>query len=66
MTLQPDGSDPLILAGPGRAGDGPETRGPHVHGAAADLAWWLAGRGAGEGLTVTGGELPALGPWVRR
>lgn len=61
MTLQPDGLDPLLLAGPDGLGDGAEIR-----GSAADLAWWLAGRGAGEGLQVTGGELPALGPWVRR
>lgn len=34
-----------------------------VSGEPADLAWWLAGRGAGEGLA---GAVPALGPWVRR
>jgi len=34
-----------------------------VHGAPASLAWWLAGRGNGEGLL---GELPSLGPWTRR
>lgn len=34
-----------------------------VSGEPADLAWWLAGRGSGEGLT---GTLPTLGPWVRR
>jgi maleylpyruvate isomerase len=37
--------------------------GPVVAGSAADLTWWLLGRGAGEGLS---GELPALGPWIRR
>jgi maleylpyruvate isomerase len=65
MTLFPDGLDPLQLAGPdgalGRADGALEVR-----GSAADLAWWLAGRGAGEGLTVTGGPLPAPRPWVRR
>lgn len=40
---------------------------PEIRGTAADLAWWLIGRGSGDGLTVTGAEgLPALGPWVRR
>jgi maleylpyruvate isomerase len=36
---------------------------PTVTGSAADLGWWLTGRGAGEGLTSTGGELPAVPPW---
>lgn len=40
---------------------------PEISGSMADLAWWLIGRGTGEGLTVTGAnELPALGPWTRR
>jgi maleylpyruvate isomerase len=34
-----------------------------ISGSPADLAWWLVGRGAGEGLT---GSLPKLGPWRRR
>jgi maleylpyruvate isomerase len=34
--------------------------GPVVEGAAADLAWWLLGRGGGAGLA---GEVPTLGPW---
>lgn len=38
---------------------------PVVEGAAADLAWWLVGRGHGEGLTTDAGELPRLGPWGR-
>ncbi len=66
MTLHPAGQDPLILAGPDGVGGGPETHGPHIHGTAADLAWWLAGRGSGEGLSADGGDIPALGPWVRR
>ncbi len=37
--------------------------GPVVSGRAADLAWWLTGRGAGEGLTSEGGELPQIGAW---
>jgi maleylpyruvate isomerase len=34
-----------------------------VHGAPASMAWWLAGRGNGEGIL---GEVPSLGPWTRR
>jgi maleylpyruvate isomerase len=38
--------------------------GPTVTGAAADLGWWLTGRGSGEGLTSdSGGELPGIGSW---
>jgi maleylpyruvate isomerase len=32
-----------------------------VSGLAADLGWWLTGRGTGEGLTVDRGELPQIG-----
>lgn len=38
---------------------------PVVEGTAADLAWWLLGRGDGEGLACETGELPRLGPWRR-
>ena len=37
--------------------------GPRVAGTAADLAWWLTGRGSGEGLTCDGGSLPQIGAW---
>lgn len=37
--------------------------GPVVSGRAADLAWWVTGRGRAAGLSVTGGALPALGRW---
>lgn len=53
----------LLLRTPDRdlaVGDG---TGPVITGSAADLAWWLVGRGTGEGLS---GELPELGPWHRR
>ncbi len=51
------------LGGAG-ASDAP---GPTISGSAADLTWWLVGRGKGEGLIVDGGEpLPPLGPWRRR
>ena len=39
---------------------------PVVEGTAADLGWWLVGRGRAEGLrTDGGGELPRVGPWGR-
>lgn len=41
------------------------TEQPVVVGTAADLAWWLVGRGQGEGLTCETGDLPRLGPWRR-
>lgn len=36
---------------------------PTVAGAATDLAWWLTGRGTGEGLTCDDGELPRIEEW---
>jgi maleylpyruvate isomerase len=38
-------------------------QGPTVEGAAADLAWWLVGRGDGQGLTCSAGPLPTLARW---
>lgn len=38
--------------------------GPEVTGTAADLVWWLIGRGSGEGLTCSAGDLPELGRWA--
>jgi maleylpyruvate isomerase len=43
-------------------GQRPEA-GPRVSGSANDLAWWLTGRGTGEGLTSDGGELPRIEEW---
>ena len=40
-------------------GDGPE-----VTGSAADIVWWLIGRGTGEALTSSDGRLPELGRWT--
>ncbi len=37
--------------------------GPTVSGSAADLAWWLTGRGSGEGLTSDSGTLPGIEEW---
>ena len=41
-------------------GPGP---GPEVSGPLAALAWWLSGRGGGEGLACSTGELPVLRAW---
>ncbi len=38
--------------------------GPEVVGHSADLAWWLIGRGSGDGLVCSAGALPDLGRWV--
>jgi maleylpyruvate isomerase len=38
--------------------------GPQVTGRAADLVWWLIGRGSGERLRSTHGTLPHLGTWA--
>ncbi len=46
----------------GRAGGGPV---PVVRGRAADLGWWLCGRGQGDGLRAESGTVPTLGPWRR-
>ena len=40
-------------------GDG----GPTVTGTAADLGWWLTGRGTGADLTSDSGTLPRIGTW---
>lgn len=37
--------------------------GPTVTGTSADLAWWMTGRGDGEGLTSDDGKLPGIGAW---
>lgn len=37
--------------------------GPTVSGSAADLAWWLTGRGTGDGLTSDSGTLPGIEEW---
>ena len=38
-------------------------QGPEIRGKVGDLAWWLVGRGGGQGLTCSTGELPVLGRW---
>lgn len=42
---------------------GDASSGPTVSGTAADLGWWLTGRGSGEGLTSGHGELPQIQEW---
>ena len=37
--------------------------GPTVSGSAADLAWWVTGRGTGDGLTSSDGGLPRIEEW---
>ncbi|GCD89200.1 maleylpyruvate isomerase family mycothiol-dependent enzyme [Nocardioides sp. LS1] len=39
------------------------TGGPTVTGLSHDLAWWLTGRGHGEGLTSDSGDLPEVASW---
>jgi len=57
---QPFRARPTDVDGVWEFGEG----GPTVTGTAADLGWWLTGRGSGEGLTSdSGGELPGIGAW---
>ena len=56
---RPFTADPTDLDGTWELGQG----GPTVSGAAADLAWWLTGRGTGEGLTSDDGDLPGIEEW---
>ncbi|MCW2767182.1 MAG: hypothetical protein JWO11_3141 [Nocardioides sp.] len=63
MTTRPGGPRGLVALATDvdrswTLGDG----GPVVSGSAADLGWWLTGRGNGEGLTTSDGiELPRMG-----
>ena len=34
-----------------------------VSGPGPRIAWWLSGRGRGEGLTSNGGDLPRIQEW---
>ncbi len=42
---------------------GVQGQGPQVSGTSADLAWWVLGRGDGEGLRTDADVLPRLGRW---
>ena len=39
------------------------TGGPTVSGTGSALAWWVTGRGTGEGLTSSDGAVPRMEPW---
>jgi maleylpyruvate isomerase len=39
------------------------TGGPTVSGAGSALAWWVTGRGSGDGLTSDDGRVPRMEPW---
>lgn len=56
---EPFTADPSDLDGTWQFGQG----GPSVTGSAADLAWWLTGRGTGDGLTSDNGTLPGIEEW---
>jgi len=43
--------------------EGSTQRGPTVTGAAADLGWWLTGRGGGDGLASDDGAVPSIEAW---
>ena len=53
LTLHAQDLERTVLVGKGGHG---------IAGRAGDLAWWLLGRGTGEGLTSTR-PLPTLGAW---
>lgn len=42
---------------------GVQGEGAEIAGTAADLAWWVLGRGVGTGLVSSIGELPEIGKW---
>jgi len=42
---------------------GVQGQGPEITGTACDLAWWVLGRGDGDGLSSAAGVLPELGRW---
>ncbi len=56
---EPFTARPVDLDREWRYGEG----GPVVSGSGADLAWWLTGRGAGDGVTSESGVLPQVGAW---
>jgi maleylpyruvate isomerase len=67
VTVDHAGSGPFLVRATDLGEDWTVGRGegPTVTGTAADLGWWLTGRGAGEGLATDGDGLPRLGPWRR-
>ena len=70
VTMDHAGSPPFLvratdLGQDWAVGEGASGTDLVVTGTAADLGWWLTGRGEGEGLATDGGPLPRLGPWRR-
>ncbi|MCD4525895.1 maleylpyruvate isomerase family mycothiol-dependent enzyme [Nocardioides sp. cx-173] len=61
-SAEPFTADPHDLDGTWQCGAVTEGS-PVVRGSAADLAWWLAGRGDGAALTTDGGALPRIEAW---
>jgi maleylpyruvate isomerase len=59
LARSPFTAAPTDLDGTWQYGEG----GPTVRGTAADLGWWLTGRGEGEGLTSDDGRLPGIEAW---
>lgn len=63
MTRYVDGTFRVTAVDLGRTWQlGTGEGGPEVSGTAADLGWWLTGRG-GDGLVADGGDLPRIGAW---
>ncbi|MFA6299398.1 MAG: maleylpyruvate isomerase family mycothiol-dependent enzyme [Nocardioides sp.] len=59
---EPFTAAPTDLDGTWQCGDVTDSS-PTVSGSAADLGWWLTGRGDGEGLTSDSGGLPRIEDW---
>jgi maleylpyruvate isomerase len=65
LAASPGGPPPMVLRATdveGRWRLGVE-EGPEVRGTVGHLAWWLVGRGGGQGLTCGTGPLPEVGRW---
>lgn len=59
---EPFTAAPTDLDGTWQCGDVTDES-PVVRGRAADLGWWLTGRGDGDGLTSDNGDLPRIEEW---
>lgn len=63
VVLDPFTAAPTDLDGAWSFGQASGVDGPTVMGPAAALAWWVTGRGTGDGLTTTAEALPRITPW---